>query len=304
MRKSFAVKLLVGSLVSSAFADTTTAQMPSKKESKDWRNIPIPAAAGDDMEWSLHPVSDDFRYKSKADKKHKKFHKRWIDMYINPWRGPGDTYFNEQNSTTRDGMLVLHASPAGDGHKINAGMISSKETVTYPLYLEARAKPSNLTLANGIWMLSADSTEEIDAMEAYGSDRPEQGWFDQRMHISHHVFVRKPFQDYQPTDPGSWVYNNGESWRDDFHTYGVHWKDPWTLDYYIDGKLVRTVAGKDMIDPKGYTKDTGLSKPMHILLDMEHQDWRDVKPTAEELADPDRTEFLIDWIRVYTPTKK
>lgn len=304
MRTSFAIALLISSLASSAFAETTTAQMPSRKESKDWRHIPIPAPAGENAKWKLLKVSDDFKYTTKADEKSKKFKKRWVDMYINPWRGPGDSYFNEQNSYTEEGMLVLFASANEDGHKINTGMISSHETVTYPLYLEARAKPSNLTLANGIWMLSADSTEEIDAMEAYGSDRPDQGWFDKRMHISHHVFIRDPFQDYQPTDPGSWVYNNGESWRDKFHTYGVHWKDPWTMDYYIDGELVRTVSGKEMIDPKGYTQDTGLSKPMHILIDMEHQDWRTEKPTEEELNDDSKNKLLVDWIRVYKPVEK
>lgn len=272
----------------------------SSAHSADWDGIAVPAPAGPGKAWQIQTISDEFNYSSTPTNKPNAFKKRWKDSFINPWLGPGDSEFSSGHSYTINGALALQSAIKQGTDKIYTGVISSKETFSYPLYMEVLAKPSNNTLANGVWLLSPDSTQEIDAMEAYGSDRPDQEWFDRRMHISHHVFIRNPFQDYQPTDPGSWVYNEEESWRARFHRYGVHWIDPWTLDYYIDGVFVRRVSGQQMIDPLGYTAGTGLNKAMHIIMDVEHQDWRD-KPSAAEMADDNRNIFFVDWIRVYKP---
>ncbi|MDC2887546.1 hypothetical protein [Psychrosphaera algicola] len=64
--------------------------------------------------------------------------------------------------------------------------------------MEVRAKISNMVTASNFWFLSKDSTHEIDVLEAYGSGRADQQWFSERLHLSHHVFIRNPFQDYQP----------------------------------------------------------------------------------------------------------
>ncbi|XPF95332.1 RICIN domain-containing protein [Colwellia sp. RE-S-Sl-9] len=273
----------------------------SSIQAADWDGISIPAPAGSGNTWELQSVSDDFNYNATPTSKPADFNNRWNASYINAWTGPGDTEFNSGHSYTTGGSLALQSSAKAGTDKIYTGIISSKATFTYPLYLEVRAKPSNNTLANAAWMLSPDSTQEIDAMESYGSDRSTQTWFDQRMHVSHHVFIREPFQDYQPKDGGEWIYNGGESYRSGMKRYGVHWKDPWNLDYYIDGVLVRSTSGVNMIDPNNFTNGTGLNKAMHIILDVEHQDWRDVKPTAAELADANKSIFFIDWIRVYKP---
>jgi agarase len=171
----------------------------------------------------------------------------------------------------------------------------------YPLFVEAKVKISGLVLASNVWMLSADSTQEIDVVEAYGSQRPSEAWTAHRLHLSHHVFTRNPFQDYQPTDKGSW-YFDGTNWRREFHRIGVHWRDPWHLEYFVDGKLVRSVSGRSIIDPKNYTAGTGLSKSMHVIINTEDQDWRSDKgitPTDEELANVNDSIMWVDWIRVY-----
>ena len=133
-------------------------------------------------------------------------------------------------------------------------------------------------MASDVWMLSPDDTQEIDIIEAYGGDRDGGGYGADRLHLSHHIFIRQPFKDYQPKDLGSWYKDDkGTLWRDDFHRVGVFWKDPFTLEYYVDGELVRTVSGKDIIDPNNYTGGTGLVKDMDIIINMEDQSWRAVK---------------------------
>lgn len=272
----------------------------------DWDGIPVPADPGAGNTWELQSLSDDFNYTAPAVGKSSTFFERWSEGFINPWLGPDLTEFYAPNSSVEGGNLVIKASRKPGTNKIYTGAIHSKESLTYPLYMEARVKITNLTLANAFWLLSADSTQEIDTLETYGSDRPSEAWFDQRIHLSHHVFIRDPFQDYQPKDAGSWyATEDGSSWRDDFVRVGTYWKDPWTLEYYVNGKLARVTSGVAMIDPNGYTGGTGLNKPMQAIFDAEHQGWRDLQgttpPTDAELADPARNKFLIDWVRFYKP---
>ncbi|MBU2984354.1 carbohydrate-binding protein [Saccharophagus degradans] len=272
----------------------------------DWDGIPVPADPGNGNTWELQSLSDDFNYVAPANGKSTTFYSRWSEGFINAWLGPGQTEYYAPNSSVEGGNLVIKATRKPGTTQIYAGAIHSKESVTYPLYMEARTKITNLTLANAFWLLSSDSTEEIDVLESYGSDRATETWFDERLHLSHHVFIRQPFQDYQPKDAGSWYPNpDGGTWRDQFFRIGVYWIDPWTLEYYVNGELVRTVSGPEMIDPYGYTNGTGLSKPMQVIFDAEHQPWRDEQgtapPTDAELADSSRNQFLVDWVRFYKP---
>lgn len=272
----------------------------------DWDGIPIPADPGVGNKWELQSLSDDFNYDAPAIGKSERFYERWSEGFINPWLGPDLTEFHGPNSSVENGNLIIKASRKPGAEKIHTGAIHSKESLTYPLYMEARVKITNLTLANAFWLLSADSTQEIDVLETYGSDRPSEVWFDQRIHLSHHVFIRDPFQDYQPKDPSTWYAKpDGGSWRDDYVRVGTYWKDPWTLEYYVNGELVRLSSGADVIDPYGFTNGTGLSKPMQAIFDAEHQGWRDIQgtlpPSDEELADPARNKFQVDWVRFYKP---
>ncbi|MCJ8163296.1 family 16 glycosylhydrolase [Pontibacter sp. E15-1] len=302
---------------------------PVPTAASDWKSIPVPASAGADKVWQFQEMSDDFEYEALADNKGTTFFAKWDDFYHNGWKGPGLTEWDRSHSLVAGGYLQLPASRKPGSEKINLGCITSKSRVVYPVYIEARAKVMNSTLASDVWLLSPDDTQEIDIVEAYGaayseSAQKDHSYFEKKIHISHHVFVRNPFQDYQPLDAGTW-YKNGTTWREDFHRYGVYWKDPWHLEYYIDGVLVRTVSGKAMIDPKHFTNATepgntsvdtrtGLSKEMDIIINTEDQTWRSspasglqsdtFTPTDSELAKKEDHTFKVDWIRIYKPVEK
>lgn len=273
----------------------------------DWDDLPVPANAGEGNIWQLLPLSDDFNYDAPADGKSSEFHQRWKEGFINPWKGPSLTEWHASQSFVSNGRLKLTAKRKPGTWKIYLGSLTSKQRLQYPVFMEIRAKLSNSVLASDFWLLSADSTQEIDVLEAYGGDRKGNEWYAERLHLSHHVFIREPFQDYQPKSDDTWYHNsnNGNNpWRDDFHRIGVYWRDPWHLEYYVDGKLVKTFSGKEVIDPRNFTKGTGLSKPMHAIINMEDQDWRTERgltPTDEELADREKMTYQIDWVRFYKP---
>ncbi|SNR30933.1 agarase [Lutibacter agarilyticus] len=288
---------------------TVVAVFKSEGIEKEWDVYPIPANAGTGKTWELQDFSDDFNYNAPADNKGTEFTNNWTDWYHNAWSGPGLTVWNRNHSMVENGTLKLIATRLDGTNKVSAGAISSNNRIKYPVYIETRAKIMNSVLANGAWLLSPDDTQEIDFMEAYGasfsnSANKDQTWYAERMHLSHHVFIRDPFQDYQPTDAGSWYKTGTTLWRDDFHNYGVYWIDPWNLEYYVDGVLVRTVSGENIIDPNNFTNGTGLSKEMDILFTVEDQDWRSnqgITPTDDELSNLEDHTFTIDWIRIYKP---
>lgn len=276
----------------------------------DWEGIAIPANPGTGKVWELQPGSDDFNYHAPADNKGTEFNSRWQDSFHNQWSGPGGTVWDRRHSRVANGCLQITASRTG-ANCVATGCVTSKRRVKYPVFVEARVKISNSTLASNVWMLSPDDTQEIDIVEAYGASysagaRKDLTWFAHRLHLSHHMFVRNPFQDYQPTDEGSW-YHDGTLWRNAFHRIGVYWRDPFHLEYYVDGRLVRTTSGPEMIDPKKFADGKGLTKEMHIIINMEDQTWRrqqGITPTDEELANMENHTFRVDWIRVYKPVDK
>lgn len=299
---------------------------------QDWEGISIPASPGSGKTWELQTdVSDDFNYEFEATSSAAKFGEgeKWVNWYHNGWTGPRPTVWKRNNISVEDGKLTIRTTRTPgktltiDGKRYaetNSGCVSSTTQIHYPVYIEGSLKVLNSVMACGFWMLSPDDTKEIDICEAYGHDtRWTNPWFsNERIHLSHHVFIRQPFQDWQPHDEGSF-YTDGETiWNRDFHRYGVYWRDPWHIEYYIDGKLVRVRSGKEQIDPVHYTNVVspgnpaidsreGLEDPMDIIIDIEDQTWRAVQglsPTDEELFnEPEKNTLLVDWVRIYKPVE-
>lgn len=297
---------------------------------QDWKDVPIPVSAPSGMSWKIQQVSDDFNYDSSGGNRPKEFSDRWNDTYLNTFSGPSCTSYHRDHTWTNDGFLNVHANWDPKSSIIYAGCLSSKEAYTYPLLMETRVKLSTAMLANNVWMISADQTEEIDLLETYPNERENLTWFDKRLHLSHHVFERKPFKDYQPSDDvgvkGTWYHVKGkDSWRGDWLRIAVYWRDPWHLEYFINGDLVRTVdrnsyswmnedgklvevkTGFNVIDKFGYTKGTGLSKPMHVIINLEQQQWitdKSIFPSREDLTDSNHKNIMyVDWVRVFKGVK-
>ncbi|KAA1245395.1 beta-agarase [Aquimarina sp. RZ0] len=314
-------------------------------EGKDFKTILVPADPGEGFEWEFQDdFSDDFEYNFEGNTTQTNFgNDKWYNYYHANWTGPGPTIWRHENSIVQDGNLRLLTTRAlGEMKQYDAfvngtnttftdkatrlGCVTSTKRVLYPVYVEARVKIANAFIASDVWMLSPDDTQEIDILEAYGAQntRNDQLWLSQRLHISHHVFIREPFQDYQPKDDSTWYFdpeNTSGFWSDKWIRIGVYWKSPTDLEYYLNGKLIKVMDdldnknGKDGIDPLNYTSPTGnpedrtgLSKEMDIILNTEVQNWNaalDRFPTDEEIdgSAEDHT-MKIDWIRIMKPVEK
>lgn len=299
--------------------------------SQDWAGIPVPVSLNGNSFWVLDTVlSDGFNYNFAATSSPATINGKWINAYHNGWTGGKPGIWKREKVSVENGKFTLKGTrTAGDSVTFThggstytlpiteVGCAHSVNQIQYPVYIEISAKVMNSVLASAFWLLSSDDTQEIDILEAWGSDRWTNSWFsEKRLHLSHHVFIRQPFQDWQPSDAGSFYTDGTTVWRDTFHRIGVYWRDPWHLEYYIDGQLVRTRSGKDQIDPMYYTNSvnpgdqtndtrTGLNKPMDIIISQGDQTWRAVQgltPNATEIANLADNTLEIDWVRVYNLT--
>lgn len=262
--------------------------------------MPVPAAAGPGQVWQLEETwSDDFNYEGKG----AAFAAKWRDVYINAWTGPGLTEWAADHSALRDGHLVIGASRKAGTDKVYCGVVTSPEPLTYPVFMEINMKVSGLVLSSNFWLLSADDRQELDIVETYGSERSD--WFAQRMSTNYHIFERAAetndiFANHN--DQQFYLLPDGAPLRDGFHRFAAYWKDPWHVDFFLDGVLVRQLRRDGIADPYGI----GLERPMFLIIDTEDHDWRssqDIVASDEELADGTINEMLVDWVRVYRPVE-
>jgi len=182
--------------------------------------------------------------------------------------------------------------------RVNTGIVTGKEDLMYPVYTEARIKVSHLELSSNFWFLSRDSRREIDVLEVYGgAAKGNFASITSDFNASNHVML-----------PDS------ANWRDDFHTFGMFWKSPTEVYFYIDGKQLPTGSWEqaEMFD-KGYTKTTMdkaqyvMDKPLVMILDTEDHAWRSrqgIVAQDEDLADPAKNLMLVDWVRTYRLVKR
>ncbi|MCF8716254.1 family 16 glycosylhydrolase [Joostella atrarenae] len=268
-------------------------------------DLEIPNSQGNppiDMNWSLlNDFSDEFNYDGKSEE----FSKKWNDTYFSSWVGPGLTEWTSQNSNIDGGNLILEGSRKPNTDKVYCGVISSKNKIKFPIYTEVRAKIANQVLSSNFWFLSEDDEREIDVLECYGSDRPDQSWFAARASSNTHVFIRDEetnaiIENFD--DQTHHTLPNEEPWRKDFHRYGIYWKDAFNLDVFYDGVLVDQIRADDIKDPEGL----GIDREMYMILDLEDHAWRSnqnppIVATDNELENEDKNKYLVDYVRTYQP---
>jgi hypothetical protein len=230
---------------------------------QDWTGVPIPADAGSGNEWVIDiEASDDFNYTFNSTTARTKFgpsndSDKWINFFHNNYQGPGPTNWEEENVSVSGGFLrLLNDREFNNGVPVmktfgnvtrpetRAACITASKRVIYPVFVEAKLRVMNSSLASDVWLLSPDDTQEIDVIEAYGGPMSDNrnSFFASTVHLSHHVFVRNPFKDYQPADWNSWYREDGVTqWGGVDIRIGVYWKSPTILEYYINGELVRVM---------------------------------------------------------------
>lgn len=210
--------------------------------------------------------------------------KRW--MPNNPrWKGRQPTQFLDENTTLRDGNLVMTVekpdpSKLLKGYTHSAGFIVSQDTHLYG-YFEARLKPINATWVSGFWMSNhqRDWWTEIDICENCPGVPRNRHDIGTNVHVfkspKEHGDVKKhfsrPFKFYIPFEL-----------QKDYHVWGLEWTKE-SIRFYLDGVLFQEY------------ENTHWHQPLHINVNNESNKWFGALPTDSQVG----REYLVDYVRVW-----
>ncbi len=308
----------------------------------NFNNAPSLPNARNGFRWELNGnLSTDFSSFSDMDK-------GWVREYPrcgggSPWKGPGQTNFTTNNARLSSGKLELVATNGGfmkndaagpnpnvTAPAINTGIISSKQTVKYPVYMEARIKAANMLGSSNFWGISDDQTKEIDVLEVYGGGEATDdyiNWFTYRAASNFHIFTRSgsgcgagialDFHDQKRK------VLNGERWRDKYHTFGVLWRSPTDVRFFYDGveSSSQSLANSNpfihnndgsmgrRIGTQGGDPNKAIDQPIRLIIDLEIHDWlsfgrnsdgRNIRPDLNGYEFGGGNNIMkVDWVRVY-----
>lgn len=285
---------------------TTLAQIDDK--GFDFGGATLPESVQGLSNWEVIPeVSDDFNYE---DKKNKKFTDTWAEAYLpDPgFVGPGQTRWVQRETDEPEdpnvvkvngakGILEVRSYPGGNNPEssdpkldrfIKCGIVTAKQQVKYPIYMESRIKISNLENSSNFWLLNACDNEELDILECYGGAKMKNDlgeivdnkFFTSQMSTNYHIWHRKggqteptlsglencgggiltdfTYQTFFTTDPTNANPQKTPNFRDDYHTFGMLWTSPTDITYYLDG--VARTNGKHFVNGRQATGLTSTFK--------------------------------------------
>ncbi|MCL7762536.1 family 16 glycosylhydrolase [Polaribacter sp. Z014] len=246
--------------------------------------------------WKLvKNMSDDFNGKKVNQKKWQISGQGWIG------RAPG--LFMAENVKVTDGKLQITTTKLpksitknGKEFTHGGGYVGSRNGMTYGYY-ESRMKANKSFMSSTFWLINENKgvtgcdkrTTELDIQECVGQIVNDAQWmknFDQAMNSNTHSRNIPEGCDYiKGTSKGGGLMQ-GKVY-DDFHVYGVWWKNKDEILFYLDGKLVKKV-----------TPPADFNIQMHLRMVVETYDWNPVPANGGMvgLSEKDRT-TSYDWVR-------
>ena len=219
-----------------------------------------------------------------------------------------------QNSGVADGKLWLKATlneSNPEGRWFQTARIHSRAETKYPMYTEARIRTAHISAYNTYWLNNGDinNRDEIDIIEnnskpsctnCEADDFPNQ-MNSQYFHADANLtpgtvrnygnFLRSELSTTNP------LRNKG--WNEDYHTYGVWWKDAKNIQFYLNGEPAGSVVVGEHLDGKTYDRE--FTRDLEIIFDLwtNAADYLGGLPPKSDLSDNAINTMRIDWVRTW-----
>lgn len=219
------------------------------------------------------------------------------------------------NSGVTDGKLwirptVNESNP--EGRWFQTARIHSIEETSYPMYTEARIKTAHISAYNTYWLNNGDinNRDEIDIIEnnsnpsCSGCDAEA---FPNQMNSQYfHADANKTPQTIR--NKGNFQRSNlldvnplkNVGWNEDYHTYGVWWKDSKNIQFYLNGEPAGSVVVGEHNNGQTYS-DREFTRELEIIFDVwtNEAGWLGGLPAKSDLADDANNTMRIDWVRTW-----
>ena len=220
------------------------------------------------------------------------------------------------NSGVTDGNLWIKATlneTNPEERWFQTARIHSKAETSYPMYTEARIKAAHISAYNTYWLNNGDinNRDEIDIIEnnskpscgscSEATDYPNQ-MNSQYFHADSNKspvtirnkdnFNRSGLSDTNPL--------KNVKWNEDYHTFGVWWKDSTHIQFYLNGEPAgNVVVGED----RSGTTYTGreFTRDLQIIFDLwtNEATWLGGLPPKVDLTNDAINTMRIDWVRTW-----
>lgn len=217
------------------------------------------------------------------------------------------------NSGVREGKLWIKATLNENNPEdrwFQTARIHSRTKTSYPMYTEARIKAAHISAYNTYWLNNGDinNRDEIDIIE--NNSKPSCGCqpdFPNQMNSQYFQadssktpqtirnygnFLRSGLSDTNP------LKNVG--WHQDYHIFGVWWKDAKNIQFYLDGEPAGSVVVGE--DRSGSTyPERKFTRDLEIIFDLwtNEADWLGGLPPKSDLGNTAINTMRIDWVRTW-----
>ncbi|WP_298533958.1 Ig-like domain-containing protein [uncultured Algibacter sp.] len=230
---------------------------------------------------------------------------------------PVNVVNSNENSGVADGKLWIKATLSEsdpDGRWFHTSRIHSKAESSYPMYAEASIKTAHISAYNTFWMNKGTAggtyRDEIDIIENNSNpsctncqaDLYPQQMNSQYFHADADLepneirnkdnFLRSDLSVANP------LRNVG--WNEDYHTYGVWWKDERNIQFYLDGEPAGSVVVGEHNDGTSHP-DRFFTRELEIIFDLwtNEAGWLGGLPPKSDLGDDSINTMRVDWVRTW-----
>ncbi|WP_298488111.1 family 16 glycosylhydrolase [uncultured Maribacter sp.] len=249
----------------------------------------------DGTKWKLiKEMSDEFNGKKVDEKKWQISGQGWIG------RAPG--LFLPENVKVKNGALEITTTKMekdvvknGKTFTHGGGYVGSRNGMKYGYY-ECEMKANKTFMSSTFWLINEGKglegcdkrTTELDIQECVGQIVNKAEWmkkFDESMNSNTHSRNIPEGCNYKKGsnkgggDAGGKVY-------DDFHVYGVWWKNKEEILFFLDGKLMKKV-----------TPPADFNIPMHLRMVVETYDWNPVPADGGMSGSKADRTTTYNWVR-------
>lgn len=291
---TFEVKDKAGNTVSCSFKVTVTKNGPSSLMPFFTEINPAPTS----KKWTkVEALSDEFTATDLDEVK-------WKNTDPAQWIGRAPGLFKKNTVSQSDGNLKLTADllPApevvnGNTYTHAGSYITSNTTAQVGYFMECRMKASKTFMSSTFWLINKRNegtgcdvrTTELDIQECVGQVTGTATWTqttDQQMGSNLHS--RSTSCPETPTGSVGGNTSLSDKASAAYHVYGAWWKSPTEVEFYLDGKKVRTVVPV-----------ANFNLGMYMKMVVETYDWNPV-PVGGGMngSAQDRTTYY-DWVRTW-----
>ncbi|WP_075603080.1 Ig-like domain-containing protein [Saccharicrinis aurantiacus] len=217
------------------------------------------------------------------------------------------------NSGVADGNLWIKATLNESNPEerwFQTARIHSRTKISYPMYTEASIKAAHISAYNTYWLNNGDidNRDEIDIIENNSKpscdcqpDFPMQmnsQYFHADSNLSPKEIRNKG--DFNQSGLSDVNPKKGVKWNEDYHTFGVWWKDSKNIQFYLNGEPAGSVVVGEHNDGTIY-EAREFTRELEIIFDLWTGDfnWLGGLALKEDLQNDAINTMKVDWVRTW-----